>query len=95
MPKRVHPHNTEFQRLLHARGMTLKKLALQMDLGKTHVHLCQVVNGRRLGPRTVTKLRHILPEDEWEAVRAFRALHLGAGVDEFVDVPRGTTEGEP
>lgn len=90
MPKRVHPHNAEFQRLLHARGMTLEKLARQMGLGETHVHLCQVVNGRRVGRRTVGRLKEVLPEPEWEVVRKFRASHLGDEVDEFLNVPRGT-----
>lgn len=98
MPKRSRPHNAAFQEMLHKRGMTLAKLAKQMGLGqqgegKTHVHLCQVVNGRRRGVRTVARLREILPEDEWEVVRAFRAATLGSDVDAFLNVPHGTIEG--
>lgn len=85
MPKRTHPHNAEFQRLLHARGMTLAKLAAQMKLGRTHVHLCQVVNGRRIGQRTMSRLRDILPQDEWDAVLAFRLRQLGADADTGLD----------
>lgn len=90
MPKRIHPHNAEFQKLLHARGMTLRKLAKQMGIGETHVHLCQVVNGRREGRRTVARLKEVLPEAEWEIVRKFREVALGEGIDNFLNVPRGT-----
>lgn len=86
MPKRTHPHNAEFQRLLHARGMTLAKLARQLcSTTRTHVHLCQVVNGRREGRRTVARLKEILPEVEWEAVRSFRAAQMGEGIDRFLE----------
>lgn len=86
MPKRTHPHNAEFQKLLHARGMTLGKLTRQMGPhAKTHVHLCQVVNGRRKGSRTMARLKEILPEAEWEAVKAFRESVLGKGIDSFVE----------
>lgn len=85
MPKRTHPNNAEFTKLLHARDMTLQKLAKQLQGGETHVHLCQVVNGRRVGKRTVARLRDILPEAEWEIVRKFREARLGAGIDSFLD----------
>lgn len=86
MPKRLHPHNAEFSKLLHARGMTLQKLAKQLRLGgDTHVHLCQVVNGRRAGRRTVARLKDVLPEAEWEIVKKFREAQLGVGIDSFLD----------
>lgn len=85
MPKRTHPHNAEFQRLLHDRGMTLIKLAKELRLGKTHVHLCQVVNGRRVGHRTMLRLRDALPENEWTALLKFRGGVLGEDIDKCLD----------
>lgn len=92
MPKRSRPHNAEFQKLLHARGMTLKKLARQLQAGDTHVHLCQVVNGRRIGKRTVARLKDILPEAEWEVVRKFRETQLGSDVHNFLEPQQSPKE---
>lgn len=91
MPKRTRPHNSEFQKLLHARGMTLTKLAVQVSPdATTHVHLCQVVNGRREGRRTMRRLKEILPEAEWEAVKIFRQAQMGKGIDAYLEEPCST-----
>lgn len=85
MPKRINPHNAELQQLLHARSMTIAGIARQLDMGESHVHLCQVFNGRREGRKTMRRLKTVLADEEWKVLIAFRRTVLGPDVDKYLE----------